>query len=229
MKVKDEDDFKGLWDAIPEDAREELAQAVERSGSEEEFISEIFVGECPKCGSRKTKDCDEDPEIDDVTVGLCKACGYLWCTECGRPVTKGVTCEHWAICEECMGDDDEFDDCGIPSWECDKISVFEEPVEEELLSCAWCGEIVEPGAEVFALGAKARKGMGLKKFEGTIIPLGLTHSGRSVPAMIATRDSEAKKQGNDIMFLVCGRKCGEALKKALQKEKFTTVHDVLPS
>ncbi len=220
------DDFGELWDALPEDVREELLKAAEESTAQsvEEFISEIFVGECPKCGSKATKDCEEATGIEDMTVGLCENCGYLWCTECGRSVEKGKTCEHWAVCEKCTEEKDEYGDCGLATWECEKVSVFEEAESDEPLhECAWCGGQIEREVGIFAVGAKARKGMKLKEYEGSILEMGLVHSEKTVPAIIPTQDSEAKRSGSDIIFLVCSRECGDLLKKALRKEKFTLV------
>jgi len=133
--MKKQDDFKKIWDSIPKDVQDELTKALEESSatSVEEFISEIFVGDCPECGSRNTRDCEELPDIDDITIGLCNDCGRLWCTECGRTITKGDVCEHWEICEKCTRKKDEFGDCGIPPWECAEISVFDDGEDEDAL------------------------------------------------------------------------------------------------
>src|SRR5271169_2833857 len=117
--MKDDDDFTELFNALPKDLRDELARAVEESGatSPEDFASQIFVGECPQCLSSNTKDSEDVAEIEDITIGLCKDCGHVWCTECGRTVTKGSACEHWEICDRCTKKKDELGDCGIPAWE----------------------------------------------------------------------------------------------------------------
>ncbi len=224
--MKDKDDFTKLWEALPKDLQDQLAKAVEESSAEspEEFVNEIFVGECPECGSHDTRDCEKVPEVEDITLGLCNTCGYLWCTECGRPVARGSNCEHWEICEKCTRKKNKFGDCGIPTWECEKVSVFEESEDEEPVHvCAWCNKVIDKDSEVFAVGAKARKGMNLKPYEGSIIPITLTHINKTVPAVVPTRNSEAKKDGNDLLFMICRKKCGELLKKALQKERLRVV------
>ena len=157
-------------------------------------------------------------------MGLCRDCGYLWCSECGRPVERGAECIHWMICEACPREKDEFEDCGIPPWECEKIMASkDEETEETFRTCAWCSGSIAPDEEVFAIGVKARKGMKLKKYEGTILSLGLTHEERSIPAIVVRHGSEAKKEGLDLLIMVCSEKCGELLKKALRKEKLTVV------
>ena len=224
--MKDKKDFTKLWGALPEDLQNELAKAVEESSAEspEEFLREIFIGQCPKCGSRDSRDCEEVPGIENITLALCNTCGYLWCTECGRSVAKGGTCEHWEICEKCTRKKNKFGDCGIPTWECKKVSVFEESEDEEPVHlCAWCNKVIERDSEVFAVGAKARKSMNLKPYEGSTIQITLTHVNKTVPATVPTGNSEAKKDGNDLLFMICGKKCGELLKKALLKERLRVV------
>jgi hypothetical protein len=219
------DDFSKLWGELPKDVREKLLEAVGASDAAavEEFLSEMFIGDCPDCGSRATGDCAREPDIKDVTVGICRDCGYLWCTECGRPVTWELPCEHWAICEKCP-EADGSGDCGLFAWECEKVSVSDKSKDAESShKCAWCARDIRPGADVYGVGAKARKDVSLEKHEGTILEMGLAHNVRTLPAMIVSRGSEAKKAGNDIMFMVCSKECGEALKKALRKERFSVV------
>ncbi len=99
----------------------------------DEFIREIMVGDCPRCGSPNTHDCSEEEfvpnslirptsiirigsdcevakKLDDPTVGHCDDCNYLWCLECGSELSiDEPTCRHWEICETC-GKTDEFPD-----------------------------------------------------------------------------------------------------------------------
>jgi len=73
-----------------------LREEFERSGTAEEFTNRIMVGECPKCGSEQTGDCENDPEIDNILVGRCYACGQLWCTECGELLDqRSPACACW--------------------------------------------------------------------------------------------------------------------------------------
>jgi len=88
----------------------------------DEFLREIFVGDCPRCGSSNTHDCtapdfELDLEgkpmkigsecsvarmLDDPCVGHCDDCDYLWCLECGSELSMdNPICGHYAICEEC--------------------------------------------------------------------------------------------------------------------------------
>lgn len=224
--MKDDEDFTELFKALPEDIQDELIKAVEESDatSPDDFISQVFVGECPECGSNNTGDCEEVPEIEDITLGLCNDCGHVWCTECGRAVAKGSVCEHWEICERCTKKKDEFGSCGIPPWECKKISTYIIVDDEDVLrTCAWCNKTIAPNIEVFSLGAKAQKGTYIERYRGSAIQMQLRHVDRTVSAIVPTSDSQARKDGNDFLFMLCSEQCAKQLRRALVKERFTIV------
>ena len=42
--------------------------AVEEFPSVEQYVTEIMIGDCPICGSKHTKDCDEAVEIEFCDV-----------------------------------------------------------------------------------------------------------------------------------------------------------------
>jgi hypothetical protein len=73
---------------MPTNALEELGAMADQSQTAEEFADRIFVGECPKCGSRDVGNCENDPEIGELLVGRCYQCGQLWCTECLRSLER---------------------------------------------------------------------------------------------------------------------------------------------
>lgn len=61
----------------------------------DEFIRSLMVGDCPKCRGDQTRDCENDPDINDNCVGHCLDCGHLWCLECGASLpseTPVCTC-----------------------------------------------------------------------------------------------------------------------------------------
>ncbi|MGI9455269.1 MAG: hypothetical protein ACR2NU_01840 [Aeoliella sp.] len=96
--------------ALAPEIMDELRDVFEKSASGEEFVNRIMVGECPKCESAKTGDCEHDPEIDDPCVGRCFDCGQLWCLDCeelfkaGQPINHD--CPAWAE----MDFDDELEE-----------------------------------------------------------------------------------------------------------------------
>jgi len=85
--------------------------------------------------------------------------------------------------------------------------------------CAWCKKKIPKNCEVFGLGAKVGKGIDLKGQEGEIISLFLVLADKTVPATVTTFNSEAKKNGYDLMFMTCSQSCAKSLKNNLQKEK----------
>ncbi len=100
-----------LLAAISPDLLTELRDAFGKSATGEEFVNRIMVGDCPQCGSLKTGDCENDPEIDDPCVGRCFECGQLWCLDCGEFFKATQTTDHncpaW---EEMDWDNDDLDE-----------------------------------------------------------------------------------------------------------------------
>ena len=72
----------------------ELRDAFEKSADGEDFVNQVMIGDCPTCGSSKTGDCENDPDIDDVCVARCFACGQLWCPDCGELFKNDRTIDH---------------------------------------------------------------------------------------------------------------------------------------
>ena len=88
--------------------------------------------------------------------------------------------------------------------------------EDAVSVCAWCGKRIPEGSEVFSLGAKTRPGVDLES-KGNVIELALDAK-RKALAIIPTPDSEAKKAGWDVSFVLCGEECARSLKEALQRQ-----------
>jgi len=93
------------------------------------------------------------------------------------------------------------------------------PDKEALGKCAWCRKRIHDNREVFGFGAKIKKEANFSEYEGNAIRLMLLSEDRGVPMMVTTEGSEAKKNGNDVMFMVCSEKCGKEMKTALKREK----------
>ena len=50
-----------ILDQMPPEVLGELQALMANSTSAEEFVNQIFVGDCPKCNSSETGDCEHDP------------------------------------------------------------------------------------------------------------------------------------------------------------------------
>jgi hypothetical protein len=95
-----------LLEQMPPEALEELGALLDESTTAEKFADRIFVGDCPKCGSRDTGNCEDDPEIEALLIGRCYQCGQLWCTECRQSLKPGsISCPCWEDSE-----DEEWDE-----------------------------------------------------------------------------------------------------------------------
>ena len=90
------DAVRELFQNMPPEALADLRRAFSESDTAEGFADRIFVGDCPKCGSKQTGNCEHDPEIEELLVGRCYNCSHLWCTECEKPLAVGATeCPCW--------------------------------------------------------------------------------------------------------------------------------------
>ncbi len=97
---------KALADEGPE-LMAEFRDAFEKSADGEDFVNRVMIGDCPKCGSSETGDCEHDPEIDDVCVARCFTCGQLWCPDCGAFFVGSQFAEHDCPAWEDMDLDDD--------------------------------------------------------------------------------------------------------------------------
>ena len=90
--------------------------------------------------------------------------------------------------------------------------------EEGLSKCAWCHKHIRDDVEVFGSGATFTPDIDLSEYEGQCIQLHLVSEEKPVYMMVTADGSEAKRDGNDAMFLFCSEQCGENLKTVLDKE-----------
>jgi len=212
-------EFDKFWNTLPQEIQDFLKICAKKSDTEDQFISEIMVGDCPECGNSNTIDCDGIEGVEDPTLGLCKNCGYFWCIECGSQLVSNFNCEHWEICEKCEEAKDEFGFCGLMALECEHINKWlnKDSSMKSENTCAWCKKNIPEETEVFGLSAKVKKGVDIKDKEGKIISLRLVTANKDVQAVV-TKDSPAKKEGYDLVFMACSKKCAKLLKTFLGKE-----------
>jgi hypothetical protein len=92
------------------------------------------------------------------------------------------------------------------------------PDDEALALCACCQTPIDDHMELSSVGARLRSDVDLSPYEGHCIQIRLASEGREVFTMVSREGSEAKKEGNDCMFLVCSEKCENDLKAALAED-----------
>ena len=217
-----EEALDGFMREVPDEVKALIESAASGDISEEEFLRVVFIGDCPSCSSSKTICCDETEGIEDPTVGMCEDCGFIWCTECGSPLVMGETCGHWEVCDACDEPRNEFGECDIDLDECPYILEWMEPSQSlTSIGCAWCDRDISSQEEVFAVGAKLKEGIevvtGAGADDATL--LNVMVGGRPVLAIVSAQGSEARSQGNDLLFMVCSKECAEELRAALENER----------
>jgi hypothetical protein len=85
-------------------------------------------------------------------------------------------------------------------------------------NCAWCNKTIPPNVPVFGINAKARPEADLTEYEGQLFEIELLDPPRTVPAIVVTSDSPAKREGYDMVFMVCSEICSLQLKEAVGRE-----------
>ncbi len=91
--------------------------------------------------------------------------------------------------------------------------------EEVLSKCAWCNKAISEDVEVFGMGVKLRVDVDLSEYKGNVMPVALTCTDKTINVIVTTDDSDAKKDGKDIMIMTCSMQCSKDLQKALIEDK----------
>ena len=84
--------------------------------------------------------------------------------------------------------------------------------------CCWCNREMREDSERFSINTKFRDPKDYQKNAGRIVEFYVPTVDRAILALAVTRDSEAKKQGHEIMFVVCSERCREELSAALRED-----------
>ena len=92
------------------------------------------------------------------------------------------------------------------------------PDRDALGQCAWCQEKISDEMEVFCVGAKLKPDVDLSGYQSHCIEIEMSTEKKQACMMVTAADSQASKEGNDGLFMVCSEKCGQDLKEGLHKE-----------
>jgi hypothetical protein len=90
--------------------------------------------------------------------------------------------------------------------------------ERFLSTCCACGKAIGSDQEVFAASARAKPGVDLSREQGQVIELQLLLPGKVVLAAVAGKDSQARRDGKDLLFMCCSARCADAINAVLQDE-----------
>jgi hypothetical protein len=85
-------------------------------------------------------------------------------------------------------------------------------------TCGWCGRRIPPNTEVFGGGGKARPGIDLTAQAGQVVPVHLVGLDKTVLIAIAGLDSDARRDGNEFVYMTCSAACARSLKTAFESE-----------
>jgi len=92
------------------------------------------------------------------------------------------------------------------------------PPEKAMGRCGWCGKAISDDMEVFGVGGKLRPGVDLSEFEGAAVRIALASRQKGLVAIVPAADSDARREGKDILFMTCSEACGFDLKSAVQED-----------
>jgi len=88
-----------------------------------------------------------------------------------------------------------------------------------LYECAWCGKSIPEDAPVYTLTGTARPEIDLSKHRGTTLDIPVETANKTIPAIVATEDSELKKRkGHDLLFMLCSQSCGIHLRNVIAED-----------
>jgi hypothetical protein len=78
--------------------------------------------------------------------------------------------------------------------------------------------LIGEDSPVFGIGGKTLPGIDLSQFEGGAMRMGLLTLDRDVVVIVPSADSDAKREGKDVLFMTCSERCGRELKAVLREE-----------
>jgi len=96
-------------------------------------------------------------------------------------------------------------------------------------NCAWCGKYILENEQIIIIAGTFLQGSKYKKYYGREVDFTLNSVENTVSGFCPPLHSEIRKEGNDILFMVCSESCANALKKAFsdnQKKYFEKIYEL---
>ncbi len=90
---------------------------------------------------------------------------------------------------------------------------------DRVYRCAFCGEKISPGVEIYGLGARLSEEFRYREAVGRATVVALSVGDRELECMVVADGSQAKLEGWDLIFITCSEECGAGLRSLLEKEK----------
>jgi hypothetical protein len=92
-------------------------------------------------------------------------------------------------------------------------------IKHVMTTCSWCGLKISSEGPIYALGCKKRPEIDISKYESKVMPVKIATLGKTIWSIVPPADSDARKDGKDIMFTLCSEDCGDQHKETLEIEK----------
>ena len=83
--------------------------------------------------------------------------------------------------------------------------------------CCWCNREIGDGERI-SINSRFLDQRDYRKNAGKVVTFELQSIGRSIVALVVKRNSPAKRQGKDVMFVVCSDRCGDELSAAMNRD-----------
>jgi hypothetical protein len=99
-----------------------------------------------------------------------------------------------------------------------ELKIKKPKMSKVLSTCCWCGKRIGRENEVFSLGCRKQAGIDISKYERDIMPLTILSQSKTLWSVVPPADSDARKGGEDFLFVLCSVECGKELKEALRKD-----------
>ena len=100
-----------------------------------------------------------------------------------------------------------------------KVKRKKPKIGQVMSTCSWCGKKVGNDVPIYAVGCKKRPNINIVRYEGKAMPVKISTIDKTIWSIVPPPDSDARRDGNDLMFTLCSENCGEKLKETLEKEK----------
>jgi hypothetical protein len=85
-------------------------------------------------------------------------------------------------------------------------------------TCGWCGRKIPPDVPVFGGTGKSRPDVDLTAQAGSVLPLHLVSADKTVLIAVAGLDSEARREGADLVYMTCSEDCARNLNAAFARD-----------
>jgi len=100
-----------------------------------------------------------------------------------------------------------------------KIKIKKPKLKKVMSTCCWCGVKIKDDDPIYSVGCKKRPEVDITKYESKVMPVKLSTIDKTIWSVVPPQNSDARREGNDLMFAVCSNSCVDNLTETLKREK----------